>query len=339
MVDADDLSPAEAAAYALADNRTAELATWDTEALRRTVAALEVDWGKLDDLALSDADLAEIVRDANRRLRSGFGGDQPITVAARPEHVDSERGVLYEIGPHRLLCGDSTDPEQVARLFDDGAKVALFATDPPYLIGYRGGVGTSPGGRKDWSALTPDPDTLDPMQAPSARSGHRRGKDWGGVYHEGATDGDGVAFHVRYGRAVRPHLREDAAWYCFHADARADYLAAAWAELGVYWHMTAIWVKAHLRARRHPLPLPARTLRRGLGATAHAPASRHGVGVVRLVARLGPGRDGVQERRLPRPSDRQAPGRLAHTDAQAHRARRDLLRAVRWVGFAADRCR
>ena len=37
VVDADDLSPAEAAAYALADNRTAELATWDTEALRRTV--------------------------------------------------------------------------------------------------------------------------------------------------------------------------------------------------------------------------------------------------------------------------------------------------------------
>jgi DNA modification methylase len=242
-VDADDLSPAQAAAYALADNRTSELATWDMEALRRAAAALEVDWGALDAIGLSAADLDAIARDLNRRMRSGFGRDQPITVATRPEDVDSTPGTLYELGPHRLLCGDSTDPDQVARLFEDGKKAALFATDPPYLIGYRGGVGTSPGGRKDWSALTPDPDSLDPSKSQAARSGHRRGKDWGGVYHEGAKDGDGVAFHVKYGAAVRPHLREDAAWYCFHADARADYLAAAWAELGVYWHMTAVWVK------------------------------------------------------------------------------------------------
>jgi DNA modification methylase len=243
VVEADDLSAEEATAYAVADNRTAELAAWDIEALRAAVATIEATCGGLDALALAPADLDAIARELNRRARSGFGEDQPITVAARPEEVHSRLGEVYELGPHLLLCGDSTDPVQVARLFGDGKKAALFATDPPYLIGYRGGVGTSPGGRKDWSALSPDPVALDPEVAPAARSGHRRGKDWGGIYHEGAKDGDGEGFHLRYASAVRPHLREDAAWYCFHADARADYLARAWAELGVYWHMTAIWVK------------------------------------------------------------------------------------------------
>ncbi len=242
VVDAADLSPAEAQAYALADNRTAELAGWDMAALRRAVSDLEASWGRVEDLKLGPADLDEIARQLNRRARSGWGKDQPITVAARPEEVHSQPGELYRLGPHLLLCADSRDPAQVARLFEDGRKAALFATDPPYLIGYRGGVGTSPGGRKDWSALTPDPEALDP-KAPAARSGHRRGKDWGGVYHEGAKDGDGVGFHLGYARAALPHLRKDAAWYCFHADARADYLAAAWAELGVYWHQTVVWVK------------------------------------------------------------------------------------------------
>ena len=77
----------------------------------------------------------------------------------------------------------------------------------------------------------PDPTVLDPERAASVRSGMRRGKDWGEVYHEAGEDGDPAGFHVRYARAVQPHLRDDAGWYCFHADARAEYLARAWAEL------------------------------------------------------------------------------------------------------------
>ena len=169
-----DLAGLDARGFALADNRSAELATWDMEALRKATSELEAVWGDLSAMGFGDTDLDAIARELNRQARAGFGGDKPITVAVRPDNVDSTPGTIYELGPHRLLCGDSTDPEQVARLFEDGAKVALFATDPPYLIGYRGGVGTSPGGRKDWSALSPDPTALDPATAPAARSGHRR---------------------------------------------------------------------------------------------------------------------------------------------------------------------
>ncbi len=336
-VDAGDLSPAEARAYGLADNRTAELAGWDIEALRAAVSDLEGTWGRMQDLDLGPADLDRIARELNRRARSGFGGDQPITVAARPEAVDSEPGRLYELGPHRLLCADSTDSVQVARLFEDGARAVLFATDPPYLIGYRGGVGTSPGGRKDWSELTPDPTALDPERAASVRSGMRRGKDWGDVYHEAGEDGDPAGFHVRYGRAVQPHLRDDAAWYCFHADARAEYLARAWADLGVYWHQTIVWTK------------PTFVLGGTLYHYQHEPCAvgwvrphmprRLGEGNESSVWALGWGPDGTaaEERGLPGPSDGEAARCVAHPDAQAHGARRHLLRAVRGIGVATDR--
>jgi hypothetical protein len=47
-------------------------------------------------------------------------------------------GQLWRIGEHRLLCGDSTRPEDVVRLMDD-ERAVLFATDPPYAVGYTGG--------------------------------------------------------------------------------------------------------------------------------------------------------------------------------------------------------
>jgi DNA modification methylase len=58
--------------------------------------------------------------------------------AVRPGATDIQRGDLFQLGPHRLLCGDATSADDVARLFD-GAHPVLMATDPPYGVEYDAG--------------------------------------------------------------------------------------------------------------------------------------------------------------------------------------------------------
>lgn len=70
---------------------------------------------------------------------------------AVPEHVDptTKRGDLYALGPHRLLCGDSTSIDTVDRLMG-GEKADMVFTDPPYGIDVVGGLSTSVGGSKSF---------------------------------------------------------------------------------------------------------------------------------------------------------------------------------------------
>src|SRR5262249_35849273 len=58
-------------------------------------------------------------------------------VPEAPKHPESRRGEIYELGPHRLMCGDSTSAEDVIKLMN-GQRSPLCATDPPYLVDYDG---------------------------------------------------------------------------------------------------------------------------------------------------------------------------------------------------------
>jgi len=55
-----------------------------------------------------------------------------------PKIADSKRGEVYELGPHRINCGDSTNVEDVIKLMAD-ERAPLMAADPPYLVDYDGG--------------------------------------------------------------------------------------------------------------------------------------------------------------------------------------------------------
>ena len=122
-----NLRGSEATAYAIADNRTAELAEWDEGALAEQLAALQI-----DDEALAAAtgfDASEIERMA---LPVDVVEDEVPEVPVDPI---TKPGNLWLLDEHRVLCGDSTKAEDVARLMA-GAKADACVTDPPYNINY-----------------------------------------------------------------------------------------------------------------------------------------------------------------------------------------------------------
>lgn len=119
------LKGAEAMAFALADNKTAELAEWDDENLTAQLSALFDDGWDMEDLGFDVSDL-------------GQGGNEGLTdpddVPEVEENIHKvERGQIWQLGDHRVMCGDSTDKGDVDKLMG-GGKPNIMLTDPPYGV-------------------------------------------------------------------------------------------------------------------------------------------------------------------------------------------------------------
>lgn len=119
---ADDLTPEQIKAYRLADNKTAELAEWDMELL-----PLE-----LDDLQEFDMTLFGFEMPKGRA--EAIEDDYEISVPAEPR---TKPGEIYQLGRHRLMCGDATSADCV-QVLTGGAQMDMLITDPPYNVGYTG---------------------------------------------------------------------------------------------------------------------------------------------------------------------------------------------------------
>jgi DNA modification methylase len=127
---ATDLTPDEVRAYRLADNKTAELASWDDAMRSIELDALRgagIDWTLL---GFDEEELAKLLAPAGTE-----GLTDPDAVPEKPADPITKPGDLWLLGKHRLLCGDSTSATDVARLLD-GAVPALMVTDPPYGVEY-----------------------------------------------------------------------------------------------------------------------------------------------------------------------------------------------------------
>lgn len=124
VVVADNLSPEQVKAYRLADNKTGELTDWDMGLLDDELADIaDIDMSDFGfDLDLGD-DEAEVQED---------DFDEEV-----PEEPQSKLGQIYQLGRHRLMCGDSTNSEDVKKLVG-GVRCDLLLTDPPYNVGYEG---------------------------------------------------------------------------------------------------------------------------------------------------------------------------------------------------------
>jgi len=118
-----ELVGADMSAYAIADNRTSELAEWDDEVLKATLEGFD---DALREAAGFDLDEVEKLLQEQREVTEDEVPEPPANPITKP-------GDLWILGNHRLLCGDSTKAEDVKRLMN-GAKADMVFTDPPYNI-------------------------------------------------------------------------------------------------------------------------------------------------------------------------------------------------------------
>lgn len=156
-------------------------------------------------------------------LRDPVDADE---VPESPVEAESKLGEVYELGAHRLMCGDATDREQVAELVS-GTRVDLIVTDPPYGVSYQGGA-----------------------QAYSAK---RRVRTIMG-------DGDARLYAATL-PLMHELLRPNGALYLWFSDSRSSEVLAALADAGFRQRAILIWAKdvpsgpltAHYIPRHEPL--------------------------------------------------------------------------------------
>lgn len=121
---ADDLTDEQVRAFRLADNKVAEQAEWDVDLLDEELAQI------LD----IDMDAFGFLNDIDERTEEATEDDYEINP---PEEPKAKLGEIYQLGRHRLMCGDSTILNDVEKLMG-GARADILLTDPPYNANYEG---------------------------------------------------------------------------------------------------------------------------------------------------------------------------------------------------------
>lgn len=129
---AEHLTESMAKAYRIADNKVGELATWNTDLLQT----------ELDELKELNFDMTEFGFDEDELNALDDVEEDEVPEVDEESEPITRPGDLYQLGEHRLLCGDSTSIEDVATL-TAGAKIDLLLTDPPYNVAYEGQNGNT----------------------------------------------------------------------------------------------------------------------------------------------------------------------------------------------------
>ena len=185
---------------ALADNRTADLSEWDQEMLHQLSEEHDLTpWFNQDDLD----ELLSVTE-----LEPEEGNTDPDDVPEAPEDPITKPGDLWVLGNHRLLCGDSTNPQHVERLMD-GKKADLWLTDPPYNVNYEGGTGLK-------------------------------------IQNDNMSDSDFRQFLRDVYATAATALRPGAAFYIWHADSEGYNFRGAAHDVGWQIRQCLIWVKSSL---------------------------------------------------------------------------------------------
>jgi DNA modification methylase len=128
----DHLTETQKRAYIIADNKLAENAGWDEAALQVELAELQIAGFDLDLVGFDDEELARLL---SQNATEGLTDEDAVPeITEKPITVP---GDLWILGNHRVLCGDATSANDIAKLMAGDAADLVF-TDPPYNVDYRG---------------------------------------------------------------------------------------------------------------------------------------------------------------------------------------------------------
>ena len=199
------LTEAQKKAYILADNRMAMDAGWDEELLRVEIEALQ---GMEFDVSLTGFDEGELTDLFKDGTDSGAEDDDFDLTAALEKASFVERGDIWTVGRHRLMCGDATSEDDVNTLMGD-VKGNLILTDPPYGVSF-----------KSSSGLT--------------------------IKNDSMKDEEFYNFLLAAFKCMAEHLEKGGAAYVFHADTEGLNFRKAFVDAGFHLAGCCIWEKDSL---------------------------------------------------------------------------------------------
>ena len=200
----DYLTDAQKKAYILADNRMAMDAGWDDELLKIEMEELQNLGYDLEFTGFDEKELADLFGVDDKEVKE----DEFDLTAALEKASFVERGDVWFVGKHKLMCGDATSSEDVAKLMED-KKANLILTDPPYNVAFKSSDG-----------LTIQNDSMD--------------------------NNDFYEFLYLSFKNMADHLEKGGAAYVFHADTEGLNFRKAFIDAGFHLAGCCIWVKDSL---------------------------------------------------------------------------------------------
>lgn len=202
---ADYLTPAQKKAYIIADNRMAMDAGWDEELLRVEIEALQAEAFDIGLTGFEEQEIADLFAsdDESEVEDDDFDLNEALEKAAFVE-----KGDIWQVGRHRLMCGDATNETDVIALMG-GKKANLIVSDPPYGVSFTSSDGLS-------------------------------------IQNDSIKGEEFYNFLLKAFQNMAAHLEKGGAAYIFHADTEGLNFRRAFVDAGFHLAGCCIWVKNSL---------------------------------------------------------------------------------------------
>ena len=201
-----DFEGAKADAYVIIDNKLNEMSEWDIPILVDLIKEIEQSDFDVSLTGFDEDEISDLFSNAN--VKEGKDDDYDVNKALE-EATFVKPGDLWQLGKHRMLCGNATNSEDLKRLMGN-EKANLVVTDPPYNCSYEGGTGMK-------------------------------------IINDSWTDSKKFYdFLLSAFKNAYDNLADGSAFYCFHSDAEKVNFFNATINAGFHYSTTCIWVKNSL---------------------------------------------------------------------------------------------